>query len=101
MSDCVCACLARDTCLCVSRKNPLGMGGDMAKRYGDLVCELWKGTSKSIVPLRFRVSVSVRVCLYMPICRGVYNKWILALVTSQKLNCTEKISSGHQMFRFM
>lgn len=52
--------VSRDACLCVSRKNPLGMGGDMAKRYGDLVCELWKGTSKSIVPLRFRVSVSVR-----------------------------------------
>ena len=37
------------------------MGGDMAKRYGDLVCELWKGTSRSIVPLRFRVSESASV----------------------------------------
>ena len=65
-SVCVCACACVHTpfkrCLlvCVPRSNPLGMGGDMAKRYGDLVCELWKGTSKSIVPLRFRVSVSVR-----------------------------------------
>ena len=37
------------------RDNPLGMGGVMAKRYGELVQDLWNGHSKSITPLKFRV----------------------------------------------
>ena len=28
----------------------------MAKRYGELVQDLWNGRSKSITPLKFRVS---------------------------------------------
>lgn len=31
----------------------------MAKRYSDLVSELWSGHSKSITPLKFRVSSNV------------------------------------------
>ena len=38
------------------RENPLGMGGVMAKRYGELVHDLWNGSSKSVTPLKFRVS---------------------------------------------
>ena len=38
------------------RENPLGMGGVMAKRYGELLHDLWNGSSKSITPLKFRVS---------------------------------------------
>ena len=32
------------------------MQGVMAKRYGELINELWNGSSKSITPLKFRVS---------------------------------------------
>lgn len=38
------------------RQNPLGTGGVLAKRYSDLVHDLWDGHSKSITPLKFRVS---------------------------------------------
>lgn len=37
------------------RQNPLGAGGVMAKKYGDLVQDLWSGQSKSITPLKLRV----------------------------------------------
>lgn len=40
------------------RENPLGMQGVMAKRYGELIHELWNGSSKSITPLKFRVRMS-------------------------------------------
>ncbi len=39
-----------------NRTNPLGMKGHIAQRYGELVKDLWAGTSKSIAPLKFRVS---------------------------------------------
>ena len=32
------------------------MQGVMAKRYGELIHELWSGNAKSITPLKFRVS---------------------------------------------
>ena len=37
------------------RDNPLGMGGVIAKRYAELIQDLWSGHSKSITPLKFRV----------------------------------------------
>lgn len=37
------------------RDNPLGMQGTMAKRYGELIHDLWSGNAKSITPLKFRV----------------------------------------------
>ena len=43
------------------RENPLGMGGVMAKRYGELVHDLWNGSSKSVTPLKFRVRQPVLV----------------------------------------
>lgn len=39
----------------LNRNNPLGMKGHIAKRYGDLIQELWSGTIKSIAPLKLRV----------------------------------------------
>ncbi len=43
-------------CVCdVCRDNPLGTGGVLAKRYGELIEDLWTGNSKSITPLKFRV----------------------------------------------
>lgn len=46
-----------------ARDNPLGMGGVMAKRYSELVTDLWSGHSKSITPLKFRVRNTVD-CMY-------------------------------------
>ncbi|XP_070572719.1 ubiquitin carboxyl-terminal hydrolase 32-like isoform X2 [Ptychodera flava] len=40
-----------------NRTNPLGMKGHIAKRYGDLVQDLWSGTSKSIAPLKLRWTI--------------------------------------------
>lgn len=43
----------------LNRTNPIGMKGHIAKRYGDLIQELWSGTVKSIAPLKLRVSTCV------------------------------------------
>ena len=40
------------------------MSGVMAKRYADLVQDLWSGHSKSITPLKFRVSVPLLLPLF-------------------------------------
>lgn len=40
----------------LGRSNPLGMKGHIAQRYGELVKDLWSGTSKTIAPLKLRVS---------------------------------------------
>lgn len=42
----------------LNKTNPLGMKGHIAKRYGDLVHELWSGNSKSIAPLKLRWTIS-------------------------------------------
>lgn len=36
--------------------NPLGMKGNIAKDYGELVRDIWKGRSRTIAPLRLRVN---------------------------------------------
>jgi ubiquitin carboxyl-terminal hydrolase 6/32 len=41
----------------LNRDNPLGMKGNIAKDYGDLVRDIWKGKSRTIAPLRLRVRV--------------------------------------------
>lgn len=41
----------------LNRTNPIGMKGHIAKRYGDLITDLWSGTVKSIAPLKLRVSL--------------------------------------------
>ncbi|XP_033627039.1 ubiquitin carboxyl-terminal hydrolase 32-like isoform X1 [Asterias rubens] len=38
--------------------NPLGMKGHIAKRYGDLVRELWAGNAKSVAPLKLRWTIA-------------------------------------------
>ena len=43
----------------INRQNPLGMKGVLAKRYGDLIQDLWSGHNKSITPWRFRVIIIV------------------------------------------
>lgn len=32
------------------------MKGCIAKRYGDLIHEIWRGTAKTIAPLKLRVN---------------------------------------------
>ncbi|XP_077532279.1 ubiquitin specific protease 32 isoform X2 [Haemaphysalis longicornis] len=41
----------------LNRINPLGMKGHIAKRYGDLVHDLWSGTSKTVAPLKLRWTI--------------------------------------------
>jgi len=38
------------------------MKGCIAKRYGDLIHEIWRGTAKTIAPLKLRVN---KVYLYL------------------------------------
>ncbi|XP_050441466.1 ubiquitin carboxyl-terminal hydrolase 32 [Adelges cooleyi] len=41
----------------LNRHNPLGMKGCIAKRYGDLIHEIWRGTAKTIAPLKLRWTI--------------------------------------------
>ncbi|XP_022251040.1 ubiquitin carboxyl-terminal hydrolase 32-like [Limulus polyphemus] len=41
----------------LNRTNPLSMKGHMAKRYGDLVRDLWSGTSRTIAPVKLRWTI--------------------------------------------
>ncbi|KAG1684339.1 Ubiquitin carboxyl-terminal hydrolase 32 [Nymphon striatum] len=41
----------------LNRQNPLGMKGHIAKRYGDLVQDLWSATMKTIAPLKLRWTI--------------------------------------------
>ncbi|XP_072043615.1 ubiquitin carboxyl-terminal hydrolase 32-like isoform X1 [Amphiura filiformis] len=38
--------------------NPLGMKGHIAKRYGELIKDLWAGNAKSIAPLKLRWTIA-------------------------------------------
>jgi ubiquitin carboxyl-terminal hydrolase 6/32 len=40
----------------LNRTNPLGMKGNIAKKYGELIHDMWSGTAKTIPPLKLRVS---------------------------------------------
>lgn len=44
-------------CVLFFRTNPLGMKGHIAQRYGDLVKDMWSGTTKTTAPLKLRVSI--------------------------------------------
>ncbi|EDV23557.1 uncharacterized protein TRIADDRAFT_58322 [Trichoplax adhaerens] len=46
----------------INRVNPLGMKGIIAKRYGELIQELWSGNTRSFVPLKMRLTI----CKYAP-----------------------------------
>lgn len=39
----------------INRTNPLGMKGHIAKQYGDLITQMWKGQCKTIAPFNLRV----------------------------------------------
>ncbi|KZS03438.1 Uncharacterized protein APZ42_033875 [Daphnia magna] len=41
----------------LNRDNPLGMKGNIAKDYGDLIRDIWKGKSRTIAPLRLRWTI--------------------------------------------
>ncbi|XP_046459200.1 ubiquitin carboxyl-terminal hydrolase 32-like isoform X2 [Daphnia pulex] len=41
----------------LNRDNPLGMKGNIAKDYGDLIRDIWKGRSRTIAPLRLRWTI--------------------------------------------
>ncbi|KAK7789457.1 hypothetical protein R5R35_012652 [Gryllus longicercus] len=41
----------------LNRTNPLGMKGHIAKRYGDLIHDIWSGTAKTIAPLKLRWTI--------------------------------------------
>ncbi|XP_042906047.1 ubiquitin carboxyl-terminal hydrolase 32 isoform X2 [Parasteatoda tepidariorum] len=41
----------------LNRINQHGMKGHIAKRYGDLVQDLWSGTSRTIAPLKLRLTI--------------------------------------------
>ena len=38
----------------LNRSNPLGMKGHIAKRYGDLVRDMWSGDHRTIAPIKLR-----------------------------------------------
>jgi Ubiquitin C-terminal hydrolase len=50
----------------LNRTNPLGMKGHIAKRYGDLMNEIWSGTAKTIAPLKLRLTIGEYEL--MPLC---------------------------------
>ncbi|KAG8195379.1 hypothetical protein JTE90_001395 [Oedothorax gibbosus] len=41
----------------LNRTNQHGMKGHIAKRYGDLVQDLWSGTSRTVAPLKLRLTI--------------------------------------------
>lgn len=41
----------------LNRTNPLGMKGHIAKRYGDLIQDIWSGSAKTIAPLKLRWTI--------------------------------------------
>ncbi|KAK3083744.1 hypothetical protein FSP39_002517 [Pinctada imbricata] len=41
----------------LNRSNPIGMKGHIAQRYGELVKDLWSGTSRTIAPLKLRWTI--------------------------------------------
>ncbi|XP_005089176.1 ubiquitin carboxyl-terminal hydrolase 32 [Aplysia californica] len=41
----------------LNRDNPLGMKGHIAQRYGELIKDLWGGTSKTVAPLKLRWTI--------------------------------------------
>jgi len=45
----------------LNRTNPLGMKGHIAKRYGDLITDIWSGSVKTIAPIKLRVCTIVSI----------------------------------------
>ena len=41
----------------INRTNPLGMKGHKAKRFGDLVREMWAGNTRAVAPIKLRWTI--------------------------------------------
>ena len=41
----------------LNRSNPLGMKGHIAKRFGDLVREMWTSETRTIAPIKLRWTI--------------------------------------------
>ncbi|KAK7088275.1 hypothetical protein V1264_022210 [Littorina saxatilis] len=41
----------------LNRDNPIGMKGHIAQRYGELIKDLWSGTSRAVAPLKLRWTI--------------------------------------------
>lgn len=42
----------------INQNNPLGMRGEIAEAYADLIKEMWSGRQSHVAPRMFKVSVS-------------------------------------------
>lgn len=73
----------------LNRNNPLGMKGHIAKRYGDLIQDIWSGTAKTIAPLKLRVRDSC-CCYelhgYVIVCVIQKDAVYILIITSQQWN---------------
>ena len=68
LSFCLWSVYIHILCCHFVRENPLGLKGTMAKRYAELIRDLWSGKYKSIVPLKFRVSPVLDLYICVKIC---------------------------------
>ncbi|XP_075218366.1 ubiquitin specific protease 32 isoform X2 [Lycorma delicatula] len=50
----------------LNRQNSMGMKGHIAKRYGDLIHDIWSGTVKTVAPLKLRWTIGK----YAPVFTG-------------------------------
>ena len=54
---CVCVCIITEDAYRkhINEKNPLGMGGNLAKAYGSLLHEMWSGNTSYTHPRNLKV----------------------------------------------
>lgn len=52
------------------------MKGCIAKRYGDLIHEIWRGTAKTIAPLKLRV-IKLILLIVIIIINGFFFQWTI------------------------
>lgn len=46
----------------INRENPLGMRGEIAEAYADLVKQMWLSRSSYVAPRTFKVSATANQC---------------------------------------
>jgi len=56
----------------INEKNPLGMGGNLAKAYGSLLHEMWSGKASYTHPRNLKVSIFYVCIVYMCVCLCAY-----------------------------
>ncbi|CAB4058241.1 USP6_32 [Lepeophtheirus salmonis] len=49
--------MLHECCDSLNRTNPLGMKGHIAKRFGDLVRDMWSGEARTIAPIKLRWTI--------------------------------------------